>query len=473
MNYKSILFFLGIYSIVVALFSTINILYSVYFDFIIDLNSYLVTFLISLSIGIFFCFIGKLHFKNILLSEQIISIILSFIFIPLLTSIPYYLSIYKISLLNSYFESVSGFTSTGFSIIENIKNIDEPLKLWRSSTQWIGSLIFLISVIGTIGSRQIKIKPAYLMSGGASGRNFYNNFYNNFIKIFLIYFFSTIIIIFIYTSVDIRLFDAFNLSFTTISSGGFIPTNTLSNIISNDLQIFVLSFTLLIPIFNFFLIFDLVTRKFTIKNFSEDLHIILLIILLTLFIYFFVIPHEGLAYVFLSIVSSVATSGITVYSSSYDLSLFLIILTIIGGSLISTSSGIKYTRFYILLKISYQEIYRLVKPINIVDKNLYNSETKIDDDDFKIAFLVFISFILGIFILSSILTLSDLNFENAFKLSILTLTNTVNSSLYGLENLNFFDLNIFTKMSLIIFMILGKIEIITVIYLIKRFIFKE
>ena len=75
--------------------------------------------------------------------------------------------------------------------------------------------------------------------------------------------------------------------------------------------------------------------------------------------------------------------------------------------------------------------------------------------------------------MSSILTLNDLNFENAFKLSILTLTNTVNSSLYGLENLNFFDLNIFAKMSLIIFMILGKIEIITVIYLIKRFIFKE
>ena len=126
-----------------------------------------------------------------------------------------------------------------------------------------------------------------------------------------------------------------------------------------------------------------------------------------------------------------------------------------------------------MLKISYQEIYRLVKPINIIDKNLFNTESKINDQDVKIAFLVFISFIISLFVLSSILTLDNLTFESSFKLSILTLTNTVNSSLYGLGNLNFFDLNNFTKMSLIIFMILGKIEIIAVLYLIKKFIFKE
>ena len=74
---------------------------------------------------------------------------------------------------------------------------------------------------------------------------------------------------------------------------------------------------------------------------------------------------------------------------------------------------------------------------------------------------------------SSLLTFDILSFENAFKLSILTLTNTVTSSIYGLENLIFFDLNNFTKISLIIFMILGKIEIIAVLYLIKRFFFRE
>ena len=473
MNYRGIFYYLGIFAILISIFSFLNILYSIYFNFIIDLNSYLLTFLISLIVGSTFYYVGHNHSKDINLTDQIIFVVLSFILIPFLISIPYIFSIYDISLLNSYFESVSGFTATGFTIIKNVESIDEPLILWRSSSQWLGGLLFLIATIGTIGSKQIKIKPAYLLSGGASGRNFYNNFNYNFIKILLIYSFSTLFVIFLYSLTDIRLLDAFNLAFTTISSGGFIPTENLSNIIETNLQIFVLSITLLFPIFNFFLLYDVITRQFSFRNYQEDLHLISLITLLTLFFYFFVIPDQEFVNVFFAIMSSIATSGITTYSSNLDLSLFFILLTIVGGSLISTSSGFKYTRIYILLKNSYQEIYRLVKPINVIDKNLFNTESKIDDRDVKIAFLVFISFIISVFILSSILTFDNLTFENSFKLSILTLTNTVSSTLYGFDSLSFFDLNYFTKMSLIIFMILGKIEIIAVMYLIKRLIFRE
>ena len=284
---------------------------------------------------------------------------------------------------------------------------------------------------------------------------------------------STIFVIFLYSLTDLRLLDSVNLAFTSVSSGGFLPSDNLSIILKNDLQIFIFSITLLIPIFNFFLFYDFFSRQFLFKNHLEDLHLALLIIVLTLFFYFFLIPDEGFPNVLFAITSSISTSGVSTYSSSLDLSLFFILLTIVGGSLISTSSGFKYTRIYILLKISYQEIYRLVKPINVIDKNLYNSEVKIDDQDLKIAFLAFLCFIISIFILTCILTFDYLTFENSFKLSILTLTNTVNSALYGMDNFNFMDLNNFTKMSLVFFMIIGKIEIITVIYLIKRFIFKE
>ena len=472
MNYKSILFFLGISSLLISFFSILNILYSIYFDFIIDINSYLTTFLISFTIGSSFWYMGRNDSKNLFLIDQIALIVLIFLFIPLLISIPYIFSIYDMNLLNSYFESVSGFTTTGFSIIGNINDIDEPLILWRASSQWIGGLIFLIVTIGTIGSKQIKIKPAYLISGGASGINFYNNFKYNFLKIILIYFFSTLFIIFLFSLINIRLLDAFSLAFTTISSGGFVPANDLSNIIVNNLQIFVLSISLLLPIFNFFLLHDIITGQFTFRNHQEDFHLAILIILLTLFFYFFVIPNTEFTKLFFAITSSISTSGISTYSSNLDLTLFFLLLPIVGGSLISTSSGFKYTRIYILLKISYNEIYKLVKPINIVDKNLFNSDTKIQDQDVKIAFLVFLSFIISIFILSSILAFDYLTFENSFKLSILTLTNTVNSAIYGTSNLNFFDLNNLSKISLILFMILGKIEIIAVIYLIKKFIFR-
>jgi len=473
MNYKSIFNYLGIYSILVSIFSVLNIFYSIYFNFHLGINSYFITFLISISLGIIFIYLGHKEGKNISLIEQILLFLLSFIYIPLLISIPYFLSIYNIGLLDSYFEAVSGITATGFSIIENLNNVDEPLILWRSSSQWIGGLLFILATIGTIGSKQIKIKPAYLISGGASGRNFYNNFNYNFIKILLIYSSSTFFIIFLYSLVNIRLLDSFNLAFTTISAGGFIPIDNLSNILINNLQILIFSIALLIPIFNFFLVHDLITSKFSLKDHKEDLHLGILIIILTLLIYFFVTPDDQFVNVFFAITSSISTSGIISYETNFDLSILYILLTIVGGSLISVSSGFKYTRIYILLKISYQEIYRLVKPINVIDKNLYNTEAKIDDQDVKIAFLVFITFIVSVFILSAILTLDYLTFENSFKLSILTLTNTTTSALYGINNLSFLDLNNFTKTSLIVFMILGRIELIAVIYLIKRFIFKE
>ena len=129
----------------------------------------------------------------------------------------------------------------------------------------MGGLLFFNVIIGTIGSKQIKIKPAYLISGGASGLNFYNNFNSNFIKIFLFIFSTTIFIIFLYSIMGLRLLDSVNLSFTTISSGGFIPNDNLTDILRNDLQTFVFSLTLLFPIFNFFYYMMLLLENFYLK----------------------------------------------------------------------------------------------------------------------------------------------------------------------------------------------------------------
>ena len=145
MNYKGIFFFLGIYWLFVSVFSFLNILYSIYFNFYLDLQSYIISLIFSLIVGSFFCFIGYERRKNISLSNQILFIVVSFLFIPLLISIPYSLSIYDISFLDSYFESISGVTATGFSNIPNIKDLDQPLLLWRSSSQWIGGLFFFSS----------------------------------------------------------------------------------------------------------------------------------------------------------------------------------------------------------------------------------------------------------------------------------------------------------------------------------------
>jgi len=417
--------------------------------------------------------LGKNYSKNISFYEQIILIFLSYILLPLILCIPYFLSSHDINLINSYFESISGFTTTGFSIINNIEEINEPLLLWRSTSQWFGGLIFLTIILGTLGIKRVKIKPIHLISGVESEGNFFNNFNYSFIKILLIYSLITVFIIFTYNMVNIRFFDSFNLALTTVSSGGFLSKNTLSKITTTDFQVFILSLTMLFPIFNFYLLFKILKNKFNLKEHKEDLHLLIVIIFAILFFYFLIIPEENVSNIILAVTSSLSTSGIAIYNSSYDISLFVILLTLIGGSLISTSSGLKYIRLYILLKISYQEIYKLVKPINVFNRNLFSSGAKIHDEDAKICFFIFISFLISMFLLSSILTLDNLSFENSFKLSILTLTNTTSSALFGMENLSFIDLNSFTKVSLIFFMVFGKVEIILLFFLLRNFFIRE
>ena len=101
------------------------------------------------------------------------------------------------------------------------------------------------------------------------------------------------------------------------------------------------------------------------------------------------------------------------------------------------------------------------------------SEKKINTENIKMSFLIFILFFLALFILSSILLAGSLDFENSFKLSILTLTNTVASNIYGMEEIQFGDLFTFSKISLIIFMVIAKVELLAVFILVRKVFFKN
>jgi trk system potassium uptake protein TrkH len=175
----------------------------------------------------------------------------------------------------------------------------------------------------------------------------------------------------------------------------------------------------------------------------------------------------------LNVLSSLGTSGLTINNVPGEFSLYLLFLTIIGGSIISNTSGIKFLRIYILLKASFEEILKLVKPNNIISHKILFSNQKINTDNIRLSFLIFISFFISIFVLSGILLLDSLNFENSFKLSILTLTNTTNSELYGLSTIDFKNLLTSSKIFIIIFMIIGKIELLSFFLIIKQIFYKN
>ena len=147
MNFKGISYYLSLFCFPISILSFINILYSSYFDYFLSINSYIIALILSFLISLALFFIGKKTVKKINFIEQLILIILVYLVVSFFIALPFYLSNYQVTFLNSYFEAISGITGTGFSIFKNIRYLDPTLILWRSSSQWLGGLYFLFFLI--------------------------------------------------------------------------------------------------------------------------------------------------------------------------------------------------------------------------------------------------------------------------------------------------------------------------------------
>ena len=464
------LIYLSVFCGVISILSFFNIIYSYYLNLYLNLNTYVYTFVLSFFLSIVFYLIKKKDEDKITIYVKILTIILGYFLLPLLISIPFYFSNYNLTFVNSYFEAISGFTSTGFTIFDNINHIDQGLILWRSSSQWVGGLYFLFSIILLIDIFDHSFKKSLT--------NFISfnkaEILKQSLKIFLLYSLMTLIIFIILNLSGIRLFNSLNLAMTIISSGGFLPSNNLSNILINNHQIIITSLLMLTSFFSIFLVYNLAfTKNHNMNFFNEDIHLLFYFIIVVIIFFIFLNFNNNFSELFLSLTSSVSNIGFSLNNNSTNLSFIFLLLVIIGGSFFSTSSGIRFLKIYSLFKYSINEILSYSRPKNIyINKHLFSKEFFQLDEIYKY-FLSVIIFILSLLFLTFLLTLSNIEFENSFKLSILTLMNTVNSSMYGLSDFSFYDLHFLTKYYIISFMIIGRLELLTLLIICKKFLFKN
>ena len=461
--------YLGIFSLIISVFSFFNIIYSYYFNLYLNLNCYVYSLVISLFLGSIFIFKKKKNYK-ISIYYKILTVLIGYFLLSFLISIPYYLSIYNLTFLDSYFEAISGFTSTGFTIFENIKHLDQSLILWRSSSQWIGGLYFLTSIILLVDIFDTSLKK---MLTNFLSFDISETIKQSF-KILIIYTLLTFFIFVVLKFINLRTFDSFNLSMTLISSGGFLPVNNLSSIINTNLKEIVFSLTMLSSFFSIFFVYNLFFfKKKNIIFLQEDIYLLIYFIII-LFLFFLILNYGyNFSIILLSLTSSISNIGISLEKSPQNLSFVFLLLVIVGGSFLSTSSGIRFLKLYALFKFSINNLILHARPKNIILNKYSVSGLNIEDSEIKKYFLSLIIFIISLFILSSLLTISDISLEKSFKLSILTLMNTVNSGMYGLDGFNFQQLQFFTKIYLINFMIIGRIELLTLFIIIKKFVFKS
>ena len=464
------LIYLSIFFGIVSILAFFNITYSYYLNLYLNLNTYIYTFIVSIFLAITFYYVKSNDEKKITIYEKILTILLGYFLLPLVISIPFYFSIYNLTFVNALFESISGFTSTGFTIFDNINHIDQSLILWRSASQWIGGLYFLFSIIFLIDifDNSFKKSLTNFLSFNKSET------FKQALKIFLFYSLITLSVFIILSLFDIRLFNSLNLAMTIISSGGFLPSNDLSNILINNSQIIITSILLLSSFFSIFLIYNLIfTKNHNLNFFNEDIHLLFYFLFLLIIFFVFLNFENNFSELFLSLTSSISNVGFSLNNSPNNLSFIFLILVIIGGSFFSTSSGIRFLKIYSLFKYSINEILSYSRPKNIyVNKHLFSKDSFELDEIYKY-FLSVIVFIISLFILTFLLTLSGINFESSFKLSILTIMNTVNSSMFGLGDFSFYDLHFMTKYYLIFFMIVGRLELLTLLIICKKFLFKN
>ena len=462
--------YLSSFLFLISIFSFLNIIYSNYFDIFFNIETYVYTFAISFILGGLLFYLNRKSIKKITLYEKIFTVLLGYFLFPLIISIPYYFSIQNISLLNSYFEAISGFTSTGFTIFDNIKQLDESLILWRSTSQWIGGIYFLFSILLLIDIFDKNLKKSFTEYLSFN----YNEIFKQSLKIIIIYTLLTLLIFIVFKILNLRTFDAFNLSLSIISSGGFLPVNRIDYLFDSDISKIFLSFTMILSFFSLFLTYNLIFyNKKKINFLSEDLNLLIYLLVIISFSFVFLNTSNNFPSILVAISSSISNIGISFSDTPSNLIFMFFIMVIIGGSFFSTSSGIRVIKILSLIKFSINNLLSHTKPNQIYSNKVTLINENTEKSDINKYFFSIIIFIISLFILTLLLTLSEINFEQSFKLSILTIMNTVNSAMFELSNFDFYNLSLFTKVYLIIFMIIGRVELLTILILFKKFLFKN
>ena len=469
MNIFSLKYF-GIFFLIISFFSFFNIIYSYYFNLLNNLSNYIFIFTITLIIGLFLALFKKYKFEKISLFERILIVFLGYVILPIPISLPYYFNIDNLGLIDCYFEAISGFTSTGFTIFNDLSKLNQTLILWRSSSQWIGGLYFLFSILLLIDLFDENLKRSLTNYISLNSSEIFKQVF----KIIVIYISMTILIFIMLKFVNLRSYDAYNYSLSIISSGGFLPNNNFDITFASDISKIILSISMLFSFFSLFFIFNLIFfKKKNINYLSEDINILIYLLIVIILSFIFFNYDNNFLNILVSISSSVSNIGISFEQVPKNLVFFFLILVILGGSFFSTSSGLRVIKVLTLIKFSLNNLLSHSKPNQIYSNKLSLNKISADINDINKYFFAILIFIFSLFLVSILLTFSNLDFESSFKLGILTIMNTVNSAMFDLANLDFYNFNIFSKISLIIFMIIGRIELLSVIILLKKFLFKN
>ena len=465
-NYKTVFFTLGILLIILGVAMIVPISFQlIYNEF--D-STFIISGIITITFGILFFLSNIDHLKSINTQQAFLLTALSWLSIAIFGSLPFFFSELSLSITDSFFESMSGITTTGATILENIEKSPKGILIWRAMLQWLGGIgVILMAItlmpIMNIGGMQLLKVTSYDTSEKILPKSKEVS-----LRLITVYLSLTALCAVSYKICGMNAFDSITHSMTTIATGGFSNYDQSIGYFNNpNIEIISILFILLgsIP-FILYIKFISDEKKIIFKDEQVKLFFKLTLISILILFFYLIIVNKNIYEIHIrSVIFNVVSilTGTGYVTKEFDQwgnfpLIFFLILMFIGGCAGSTTCGIKIFRVHILYYFIRNQLMKIIYPRAII--NLKYNNNKVDDKLIASIISFIYLYILIFFVLASLLTLTGLDFITSISGAASSLSN-VGPGL-GSEigpNSNYSGLPDKSKWLLSVGMILGRLEI--------------
>ena len=467
MNLKAII---NLFSILVLLFS-LSYVFPIVVSLVFNDNSlylFLPTFIFVGALGLIGFFFTKGVQRDLSAKDGFVIIVMFWLVLSLAGSIPFYLS--GMSPIDSFFESMSGITTTGATVISNIETLPESLKFYRQLLQWMGGMglivlaIAVMPLLGIGGGQLFKTD----IPGAMGEQRLTPRIQETAKALWSIYFGLTILCAILYAIAGMSFFDAVSHAMSTVSIGGFSTyNNSIGHFNNLTIEIICMVFMLLSAM-SFALHYFSIYKSKSLKYFYDPelkffVSILLIIFILALSINILLGQSNlSLRELAFHTVSTVTTTGFGISDTStwsFSISFLLLIGAFVGACSGSVGGGVKSWRVMIMLNHAYSNIVKMIHPNSVVTLKV---GTKSVDDNVATSVWGFFSiYVISFVILLLAVLISGLDLETAFS-SVGACLNNLGPGL-GMVSDNYSEINSFAKGVLAFSMLLGRLEIFTLL----------
>ena len=471
-NYKTVFFILGILQIILG----VSMIFPIIMQFIFEEldSSFISASIITIIFGILFFLSNLENDRKLNLQNAFLLTSLSWISVAIFGSLPFIFSDLNLSVTDSFFESMSGITTTGSTIITDLNSAPKAILIWRAILQWLGGIGIIVMAITLMPIMNVGGMQLLKVSSSNASEKILPKTKEITVRIIIIYLVLTFLCAFFYKIFGMNFFDSLTHSMTTIATGGFSNYNDSIGHFNNfKIEITAMIFIILgsIPFIAYIKYLSGTKNIFItdtqIKSFIKIIFFSILILFLYLVIYNKSFSEISLRSISFNVISILTGTGYVTQSfdgwGNFPL-IFFLILMFIGGCAGSTTCGIKIFRVQILYLFIKNQLKKIIYPRGIFIIKYDNNNV---NEKFMASIISFIYlYIVIFFIIAALLSLSGLDFTTSISGAATSISN-VGPGLGELigPNGNFSQLPDFSKWVLSFGMILGRLELFAILVL--------